>query len=58
MHLPVLLVNEMVAGGKQHRGLLVAFKLSVSQHLLAPSTETWTMQMEARHLMWIAELVA
>ena len=44
MHLPVLLVNEMGAEGKQHRDLLVAYKLSVSQHLLAPSTKTWTMQ--------------
>ena len=44
MRLPVLLVNEMRAGGKQHRDLLVAYKPSVSRHLLAPSTKTWTMQ--------------
>ena len=44
MHLPVLLVNEMRAGGKQHRDLLVAYKPSVSRQLLAPSTKTWTMQ--------------
>ena len=44
VRLPVLLVNEMRAGGKQHRDLLVAYKPSVSQHLLAPSTKTWTMQ--------------
>ena len=44
VHLPVLLVNEMRAGGKQHRDLLVAYKPSVSWHLLAPSTKTQTMQ--------------
>ena len=46
----MLLVNKMGAEGKQHRDLLFAYKLSVSQHLLAPSTKTWTMQKGGQRL--------
>ena len=46
----MLLVDEMGAEGKQHRDLLVAYKLSVSRHLLAPSTKTRTMQKGGQRL--------
>jgi hypothetical protein len=40
----VLLVNEMDVKRKQHRGLLIALELSMTQRLLDPSTVSWTMQ--------------
>jgi len=43
-HLLVLLVNEMVVKRKQHKGLLIALKLSMTQHLLDPSTVSQAMQ--------------
>jgi len=42
--LPVLLVNEMVVKRKQHKGLLNALKLSMTQHLLDSSTVSRTMR--------------
>ena len=42
-HLPVLLMNEMEVKRKQHKGLLIALKLSMTQHLLDPSTVSQTM---------------
>jgi hypothetical protein len=42
-HLPVLLVDEMDVKRKQHRGLLNTLKLSMTQHLLVPSTVSRTM---------------
>jgi len=56
--LPVLLVNEMEVKRKQHKGLLIALKLSMTQHLLDPSTVSWTMQIGGWwHSIQIAWLV-